>query len=126
MDEEDILGPDEPDVPATEVPEGSVNRPSRIDRRLKRKSSFYVGKQIAQAFREELLTGTHQKSAEDAEEETEEDYSTFCVPKNTRAIAIDNSTFGRRQLGRFLEFLGIPADHRIVVGHGYDQIMGFE
>jgi len=60
------------------------------------------------------------------EEETAEDYSDFCIPKNTKAIAIDDSKIQRKLLGKFFSFAGIPPADCTVVGDGHDEIMGFE
>ena len=116
-----------PEVPETQVTEAHDRGPARPrprPRRITRMNSVLVTKQIAQAFREELLRGGGAGSQEMLHEDTAEDYSTFRIPENTHAIAIDNSKVGQKQLGKFLESSGIPADHRIVVGDGYNQIMG--
>lgn len=125
MDEENVPEHEEPESLASEIPGGNAvqyRKTAPLDVSTKR-SSILIGKQIAQAFREEIWAGA--KCEEIIEEESLEDYSTFCVPKNTHGIAIDNSKIGRKQLGRILEFSGIPADRRIIVGDGYDEIMGF-
>ena len=89
-----------------------------------------VGKQIARAFKEEILlsSGAENNRASDVlsneDEESVPDYSHFRIPKNTHAIAIDDSKIQRKLLGKFFDFAGISSDQQTIVGDGYDEIMG--
>lgn len=74
---------------------------------------------------EEILssgTGTEQYNrvnstlTNEDEDSVPPDYSHFRIPRNTYAIAIDDST----------DFAGISSDFQTIVGDGYDEIMGFE
>jgi len=94
-----------------------------------------VGKQIAKAFREEILssgTGTEQYNrvnstlTNEDEDSVPPDYSHFRIPRNTYAIAIDDSKIQRKLLGKFFDFAGISSEFQTIVGDGYDEIMGFE
>ena len=94
-----------------------------------------VGKQLVKAFREEILSGgggnTDTRRASELKDDLEDnelviDYSRFRIPKNTYAIAIDDSKIQRKLLGKFFDFAGIPTDYQTIVGDGYDEIMGFE
>jgi hypothetical protein len=126
---EDKVAPEseEREHPATEGKDTSTPKHSK-------RRSVAVGMKIAQAFREEVLSGgsvsggssiNPHKNEEVEEKEAVEDYSTFRIPKNTHVIAIDDSKLQRKLLGKLLEFAGIPPDHRTVVGDGRDEIMGF-
>ena len=90
-----------------------------------------VVKKIGEAFREEVLVtkvkdSTHGEDDESGEKDATIDYSKFCIPKNTVAIAIDDSKIQRKLLGKFFDFAGIPNDRYTVVGESRDEIMGFE
>ncbi len=93
------------------------------------KGALSAGKKIAQAFREEILSsGTsampRSTSEVDLEEKKEEDdYSNFCIPKNTHAIAIDDSKIQRKLLTKLFSFADIPPNRCTIVGDGYDEIM---
>ncbi|KAL7452366.1 hypothetical protein ACHAWC_004089, partial [Mediolabrus comicus] len=50
----------------------------------------------------------------------------FRIPKNTYAIAIDDSKIQRKLLAKFFDFMDIPSDHCTVLGDGADEIKGFE
>jgi len=92
-------------------------------------NAFAVGKKIAQAFREELLSSSvvdQDKENATEEDDSAVDHSKFRIPKNTYAIAIDDSKIQRKLLGKLLEFAGISSDRTTIVGDGYDEIMGFE
>ena len=84
--------------------------------------------QIARAFKEEILSsGAENNRASDVlgneDEENVPDYSHFRIPKNTYAIAIDDSKIQRKLLGKFFDFAGISSDQQTIVGDGYDEIM---
>lgn len=90
--------------------------------------ALVVGKKIAKAFREEILLSSSVNNNDKdpiLEEEKEEvnDYSTFRIPKNTHAIAIDDSKIQRKLLGKLFSFAGIPPDRCTIVGDGYDEVM---
>ena len=92
-------------------------------------STIGVGKQIAQAFREEILSShVSQPKIEEIPEESDTpiDYSDFRIPKSTHAIAIDDSKIQRKLLSKFFSNAGIPPEKCTIVGDGYDEIMGFE
>ncbi|KAL7549040.1 hypothetical protein ACHAWF_012302 [Thalassiosira exigua] len=89
-----------------------------------------VGKRIARAFKEEILS-SHVANQDDdtasrVEEESLPDYHDFRLPPNTFAIGIDDSGIQRKLLGKFFSFAGLPEDHIKVVGDGHDEVMGFE
>ena len=91
--------------------------------------SGVLGK-IATAFKEEVLSSNPAAGQDKAVvfEEKEEDkqlvdYSDFCIPSNTYAIAIDDSKIQRKLLGKIFEHAGIPADRCTIVGDGYEEIM---
>ncbi|KAL7524615.1 hypothetical protein ACHAXR_001381, partial [Thalassiosira sp. AJA248-18] len=89
------------------------------------------GKQIAKAFREEVLSTSYVHHSnvtfeEVHDEESVPDFSQFRIPKNTHAIAIDDSKIQRKLLGKYFEFCGISAENTTIVGDGHDEIMGFE
>ena len=108
--------------------------------------ALVVGKKIAIAFREELLSSgsvvsnpDHQnhvgnvdfkeeeKNKEDQTKKSKrEEHSDFRIPKNTYAIAIDDSKIQRKLLGKIFDNAGITEDRRTICGNGYDEIMGFE
>ena len=135
----DICGPTKAEIPkdqaatgleeetcqGTELNDSTPPKPSK-------RRSVEVGKKIAQAFREEVLSrggedlANHDEHKNDESEgaQTAEDYSKFRVPKSIAAIAIDDSKLQRKLLGKFLEFAGIAANQRTVVGDGRDEIMG--
>ena len=74
---------------------------------FRQSSVLGVGKMIAKAFREEILTGNNERQNTDvtlddeAENEVAPDYTQFCIPKNTFAIAIDDSKIQRKLLGKY-------------------------
>ena len=71
-----------------------------------------VGKKIALAFREEVLSSsavnTVTKSMHDDDAAEAVDYTKFTLPKNTYAIAIDDSKLQRKLLSKYFDFAGIP------------------
>ena len=96
-------------------------------------SSSGALKKIAQAFKEEVLTASNQDKAVVFREEEEKeksdaaiDYSDFCIPQTTHALAIDDSKIQRKLLGKIFENAGIPSDKCTICGDGYSEIMGFE
>jgi hypothetical protein len=50
----------------------------------------------------------------------------FRIPKNTSAIAIDDSKIQRKLLGKFFDFAGIPPEKRTICGESAAEINGFE
>ncbi|EED88838.1 predicted protein [Thalassiosira pseudonana CCMP1335] len=114
---EDSMSKEEPNIP--QFP--SKPSPSTPN-------ALVVAKKVAQAFREEVLSSTvvQEKEAPTQEVEIVVDYSSFCLPNKTFAIAIDDSKIQRKLLSKYLDFAGIPQDHCTIVGDGRDEIMGFE
>jgi len=90
--------------------------------------ALVVGKRIAKAFREEMLSSSvnHGKDVIVEEKEKVVDYSDFCIPKNTYAIAIDDSKIQRKLLGKIFDNAGISPNRCTICGDGYYSIMGFE
>lgn len=96
--------------------------------------ALVVGKKIAKAFREEILNSTvsnHDQSGvdfvqEEKKEVAKDNYSDFRIPKNTHAIAIDDSKIQRKLLAKIFDNAGISQDRCTICGNGYDEIMGFE
>ena len=100
---------------------------------VKSTSSSGALKKIAQAFKEEVLTASNQDKAVIFREEEEKeksdaaiDYSDFCIPPTTHALAIDDSKIQRKLLGKIFENAGIPSNKCTICGDGYSEIMGFE
>ncbi|KAL7530444.1 hypothetical protein ACHAXR_005668 [Thalassiosira sp. AJA248-18] len=89
--------------------------------------ALVVGKKIAKAFREEILSSNVNNDKDTAviEKETAIDYSNFRIPDNTCAIGIDDSKIQRKLLAKFFSFAGIPPERCTIVGDGHDEIMGF-
>ena len=129
LEEEGVRG----DEKETFIPLNDVNEkdsPLRASSTSSPKGALSVGKKIAQAFREEILssgTSAMQRSTSevDLEEknEVDDDYSNFCIPKNTHAIAIDDSKIQRKLLTKLFSFADIPPERCTIVGDGYDEIM---
>ena len=87
--------------------------------------------QIARAFKEEILSsGAENNRTSDVlgneDVQSVPDYSHFRIPKNTYAIAIDDSKIQRKLLGKFFDFAGISSDQQTIVGDGYDEIVSRE
>lgn len=141
----DVSGPirkkkndDVPDKSITESEQekakGDVNESSTS--KSPSQSALGVGKKIAKAFREEILSSgtSHSTSAvtyadKDVvieEKEKPVDYSNFKIPPNTYAIAIDDSKIQRKLLAKIFDNAGISPDRCTICGDGYDEIMGFE
>lgn len=96
---EDSMSKEEPNIP--QFP--SKPSPSTPN-------ALVVAKKVAQAFREEVLSSTvvQEKEAPTQEVEIVVDYSSFCLPNKTFAIAIDDSKIQRKLLSKYLDFAGIP------------------
>ena len=123
----DVSGPIRKKVPEKEKEQEEGMTPSKSSSN----SAIGVGKKIAQAFREEILSSNvSQPKIEEIPEETDAptpvDYSDFRIPKSTHAIAIDDSKIQRKLLGKIFDHAGIPPEKCTIVGDGYDEIMGFE
>ena len=87
--------------------------------------------QIARAFKEEILSsGAENNRTSDVlgneDVQSVPDYSHFRIPKNTYAIAIDDSKIQRKLLGKFFDFAGISSDQQTIVGDGYNEIVSRE
>lgn len=92
--------------------------------------ALLLGKKIAQAFKEEVLSSSTASNLEktvvfEEKEEKPVDFSEFCIPQNTFAIAIDDSKIQRKLLGKIFENAGIAPDRCTICGDGYAEIMGF-
>ena len=93
--------------------------------------ALQLGKKIAQAFKEEVLSSSTASNLEktvvfeEKEQEKPIDFSDFCIPQNTFAIAIDDSKIQRKLLGKIFENTGIAPDRCTICGDGFDEIMGF-
>ena len=92
--------------------------------------ALLLGKKIAQAFKEEVLSSSTASNLEktvvfEEKEEKPVDFSEFCIPQNTFAIAIDDSKIQRKLLGKIFENAGIAPDRCTICGDGFDEIMGF-
>ncbi|KAL7547215.1 hypothetical protein ACHAWF_010540, partial [Thalassiosira exigua] len=127
-----VSGPEQNEHSSTEVETNAQEKPETdangiIASKSSSAGALMVGKKIAQAFREEVLSSSVVAEKGPASEERESaNHSNFRIPDNTHAIAIDDSKIQRKLLAKLFSFAEIPAEKCTVVGDGHDEIMGFE
>ena len=120
-------GSDGKDKPNTDT----TNNDATLSTKSSGSGALLLGKKIAQAFKEEVLSSSAAINPEKTvffEEKGKEkpvDFSEFCIPPNTYAIAIDDSKIQRKLLGKIFDNAGIASDRCTICGDGYDEIMGF-